>query len=228
MNDVILNVCGAKTRAGGACQRPGMPNGRCDKHGGKSLAGIASPQMTTGKYSKYLPQRMLERYHEAAEDSELIALRDDVALIDSRIADMLQRVDTGESGEIWSALLKTVHAFKEAEFKANSSSDPATQVKWKLEREQCMETITGLCQEGMADYAAWSEVKSLVEQRRKLVETEQKRLVAMNQMITNEQAMVIQARILDIIRRNVTDRTTLANISSEFSRLSLAGAGARA
>lgn len=28
--------CGAKTRAGGSCQCPSMPNGRCHKHGGAS------------------------------------------------------------------------------------------------------------------------------------------------------------------------------------------------
>jgi len=28
--------CGARTRAGGSCRQPGMPNGRCRLHGGKS------------------------------------------------------------------------------------------------------------------------------------------------------------------------------------------------
>jgi hypothetical protein len=28
--------CGAKTRAGGCCGQPAMPNGRCKLHGGKS------------------------------------------------------------------------------------------------------------------------------------------------------------------------------------------------
>ena len=28
--------CGARTRSGGACQSPAMPNGRCRMHGGKS------------------------------------------------------------------------------------------------------------------------------------------------------------------------------------------------
>jgi glucans biosynthesis protein len=28
--------CGARTRAGGSCMGPAMPNGRCRMHGGKS------------------------------------------------------------------------------------------------------------------------------------------------------------------------------------------------
>ena len=35
--------CGAKTRAGGSCQCPAMPNGRCHKHGGAST-GARTPE----------------------------------------------------------------------------------------------------------------------------------------------------------------------------------------
>ena len=51
--------CGAKTRAGTPCQRAPMPNGRCDKHGGKSLRGIASPRFKHGFYSKDFPTHVL-------------------------------------------------------------------------------------------------------------------------------------------------------------------------
>lgn len=35
--------CGARTRAGGACQAPAMPNGRCRMHGGAST-GPRTPE----------------------------------------------------------------------------------------------------------------------------------------------------------------------------------------
>ena len=44
--------CGAKTRAGTPCQRAPMMNGRCSKHGGKSLAGFASPRFKHGCYCR--------------------------------------------------------------------------------------------------------------------------------------------------------------------------------
>ena len=51
--------CGAKTRAGGACQAPAMANGRCRIHGGTStgprtaagLARLAASHTTSGAYS---------------------------------------------------------------------------------------------------------------------------------------------------------------------------------
>jgi len=34
-----MSKCGARTRSGGRCQKPGMANGRCDRHGGKTPSG---------------------------------------------------------------------------------------------------------------------------------------------------------------------------------------------
>src|SRR3954452_17185048 len=96
--------CGAKTRSGAPCRTRPMPNGRCRMHGGKSLAGAASPAFKTGRHSTYLPVRLLAGYQEAERDPELLALRDEIALIDSRLADVLSRVDSGESSRIWRSL----------------------------------------------------------------------------------------------------------------------------
>jgi hypothetical protein len=199
-----------------------MANGRCRIHGGKSLVGAAAGPYRNGRYSKYLPTRMLERYEDAATDTELIALREDVALIDARIADMLQRVDTGECGETWKALQEAVHEFDKAERGMNAASSDKTIELKRIDREEAMRTIIVLVQEGMADYAAWREIGSLIEQRRKTVETEQKRLIAMQQVITNDRAMVMMDRMLDIIERNVTDRSIRSAITSEFRAMSLA------
>lgn len=51
-------LCGARTRAGTPCERAPMPNGRCSKHGGKSLRGAASPRFKHGYYSKCLLTRI--------------------------------------------------------------------------------------------------------------------------------------------------------------------------
>ena len=46
-------LCGARTRRGTACARRPMRNGRCNLHGGKSLAWFAHPNYKHGRYSKY-------------------------------------------------------------------------------------------------------------------------------------------------------------------------------
>lgn len=63
------------------------------------------------------------------------------------------------------------------------------------------------------------QLTNLIDQRRKLVESEQKRRVAMKTMMTPESAMALVAALLDAVKRNVSDRATLAAIGTEFDRL---------
>jgi hypothetical protein len=164
---------------------------------------------------------MLDAYHERLGDERLIETAGSIALTDARLFDVLSRVDTGECGETWKSLYEAVQAFNECERKANNSPTPDKAAPYMLERNEQMDTILGLVQEGMADYAAWREVKDLIELRRKLCETEQKRLIAAQQMITNDQAMVLMASLQAIIHRNVTDRDTLSRIANEFAALAV-------
>lgn len=65
----------------------------------------------------------------------------------------------------------------------------------------------------------WREIEGLVETRRRLVDSERKRLVDMQQMITSEQAMTLVAAVVDAVKRHVSDRETLQAISTEVSQL---------
>ena len=215
--------CGAKKRDGTPCPTAAMPNGRCRMHGGKTPLGIGLPQTTTGRYSKNLPTRLMATYKDRLQDANILALNDDLALLDSRLEDVLAKVDTGETGETWAALLDAVHEFEKAERGATLTDNAEKRAEWTHDREEAMRTIIVLCQAGMADYAAWNEIKSLLEQRRKAVETETKRRVLMQQLMTAEQATLMQSAVLDIIKRNVTDRPTLAAIAADFGRLAASG-----
>ncbi len=200
--------CGAKTRKGGTCQQPAMPNGRCRLHGGMSLAGVASPTFKHGRRSKYMPVRLVEHYKEGLSDPELLNLQDEIALIDARLNDVLGRVDTGEAGAIWRRVREAYLDFNIATHDQNV-----------IEARRAMDEIGRLTEQGVDDYAAWHEAQALIDQRRKLVEAEQKRRVAMQQMITAQEALVFAAAILDTVKRNVSDTATLSAIQADVNRL---------
>jgi hypothetical protein len=204
----MIDICGAKTRSGQPCRSAPMANGRCRMHGGTSLAGLASPTLKTGRYSRYLPERLSERYQESLADGELLALREEIALTDARLADLLKRVDTGESGALWQAARGALREFQAARTRA----DVPKMTEWLLVLETTI-------QKGASDYAAWGEIATVLEQRRRLVESERKRLVEMQQVITVEKAMVLIAALTDIVKRHVTDRDTRAAISAELIQL---------
>lgn len=201
-------LCGAKTRSGTPCRRAPMPNGRCKLHGGASLSGVAAPAYRHGRYSKDIPARLAGRYGEAQTDADLLALRDDIALTDARLADVLTRVDRGETGALW----------KEAGWVLKELVDVIDE---PVARRPALTRLRTVLTRGVADWAAWDEIAKLLEQRRRLVESERKRLVEMQQTITAEQAMAMMGAVVGIIRERVKDRDILAAISADIERLTV-------
>jgi hypothetical protein len=209
--------CGAKNRNGAACHNWALPSGRCRMHGGKSLSGIASPRLSSGKYSTALPVRLAAKYEEARTDPDLLALREEVGLLDTRLLDLISRVDTGESGAIWEALQDAY-----ADLQAAQRIKDATIRGVKL--SEALGVIGELIMRGHTDYAAWNEIGQMLEARRKLVESERRRLVEMQQMVTTERAMVLLAAVVGIIKEHITDRAQLSAISNGITNLITIGA----
>ena len=134
---------------------PGMTV--CRIHGGRTPVGLAAPAFKTGRYSKYLPAGLTERYVTARTDPELLSLRDEIGLVDTRITEVLTQ-----------------------------SSDPDAP---------------------LGD--VWETLEPLIEQRRKLVESEHKRLHVLHSVITAEQLMLLLATITNVIRAHVHDAYTV-------------------
>ena len=202
-----MTPCTARSkRTGQPCQRPAM-HGKtvCYHHGGKTPRGHALPQTTHGRYSKDLPTRLAARYQASQTDPDLLNLNAEIALMDARLADLLRRVDTGESGQLWRDLKATYTAMEDAQ----RAKDFAAVARLLSE-------LGALIRHGHSDYAAWADVRTLVDQRRRLVEAERKRLTEMQQLITAEQAMMLVTRLSSAVRRHVDDPRVLAAISAEL------------
>jgi hypothetical protein len=72
---------------------------------------------------------------------------------------------------------------------------------------------------GVQDYDAWAAIQELIEQRRKLVDTERKRLITLQQTITAERATLMLGVVVDIIAKHIKDRAVLSQIAVELQRL---------
>ena len=200
--------CGAKTRAGTPCRRFAMANGRCPNHGGKSLSSAFSPTLKHGRYSKSLPIRLASQYAAAQQDAELLALREEIALTDTLLADTIGKLDEGGSRAHFQSLRKKWDEYERWD-----------RQKKDTEAKSALFEVGSLILEGLRDFTLLDDIAQLVEQRRKLSESERKRLVEMRQMVTSEQAMILVTALVDTVRRHVTDRATLAAISNDVRRL---------
>jgi len=202
--------CGAKTKSDGTpCERsPIRGRTRCRLHGGLTPVGPACKHYRVGRYSQYVPERLRERYEQAEDDAELLSLKSEIALTDARLIDLLSRVDTGESGQRWGRLTKAYEEFKLHRLARDVPKMNVTLAKIERDIEQATD-----------DRAAWAEIGELIEQRRRLSESEAKRVVALQQMITAEQAMGMIHRLIDIMTRHVPDRQVLSAIVVEIRAL---------
>lgn len=212
-----MTQCAAKNRRGDPCKQPAI-NGtsKCRYHGGASLVGVASPTFKHGRYSKHLPSRLAERYGEALSDPQLLELRDEIALVGTRQGELLERLDNGLTPAKW---FSAQAAYRDLVIAINQRD----QEEYQAAIDRLGSALDATENEG----AIWDEVIALSEQRRKLAESEQKRLVAMQQMITTEQAMALLARVTESIRKHVSDPSILAAVASDLRAIVNAGVGER-
>lgn len=202
--------CKAKNRKTGEQCRGWAVPGRnvCRYHGGNTLSGIASTNYKHGRYSRYVPARLLERYQEGLTDPDLIALNDDMALLEARLADLLSRADQGEAGSLFERLDRIWQEF----LIAQSVNDGRKMIAQ-------LNKLGAIIERGRKESETWGEVATIIELRRKVSDTERKRRVEMQNMISAEQAMALIKAISEVIRREVTDLDSLARISEEIRRL---------
>lgn len=181
--------CTAKAKSTGErCTRNAMKGTTvCYVHGGKAALknrGKGSPNYKHGRYSKHLPERMRERFNESLNDGQLLQLRDEIALIDARLEEVLSSIDGKTSEEHFKALGDTWRKL----YKAMVAKDN-TAIN-ELTRE--MNSLVG---RGSASYQSWNELSKYIAQRQKLVESERKRYVEMGQMVKLEHSMVAMDRL---------------------------------
>jgi hypothetical protein len=106
----IKKTCGAKTDRG-PCKKPPMKGRtRCDRHGGKSLAGAASPRFKHGRYSKHLPTNLIPSFQAAMADPDLLSLRAEIALTQCRIDQIIETAQGDSTGLDWESLFSLMES----------------------------------------------------------------------------------------------------------------------
>ena len=202
--------CTAKSKRSGERCRQWAMHGMtvCYMHGGASHKSIGTPRLKHGRYSKYLPKGLLPRYEEQLDDAGLLGMRDEIALLDARTSDLLARLTSGGTDNVWKMLAETWGTMTEA----MAAGEPELV-------DECLRTVGELIRSGDSDRLVWEELRDVMGQRKTLVESERQRLVQEKQVITVQQALIMVQFMLDSVRRNVSDRDALDAIAGDFARL---------
>ncbi len=209
-------ICGAHTKSGKPCMKsPINGRNRCRLHGGATPRGIASPHAKTLRYSKdTLGKALGERYETAMNDDHLLEMRDEIALLRARLSELIENVESGDTQKTWRELKKHYGAF----IRANKNRDERTAADE-------LNQVGKLINVGYNQHQSWREIIETISANRRLVESERKRLVDMQQMMTAEQAMGMLTYIVSVIKKRVYEiiggdkaQELLAAISADISQ----------
>lgn len=109
--------CAAKAKSTGKrCKNDAMPGMRvCGIHGGKTPKGEASPHFKHGKFSKYMPERLKQRFEEAEQDTQTGILQRNISIRDALLVDRLKSLDgLPDSSKAWETMRKLIDDQKKA------------------------------------------------------------------------------------------------------------------
>lgn len=200
-------ICGAKTRAGTPCQRsPLAGRTRCKLHGGASPRGVASPAFRHGRFSSVMPARLAEAYRRAEADPAGISVAEEMHLLSARQTELLEALDKAAGPAVWREATKAWRAFK----KAQAGGD----VDGMHSAVADLDAIFA----GRVDWSVWSELRETIEGRRRLAETERRRIEAAEAYVTLVEMRAYGAAINAAILESVPDAKARAIIAEAVER----------
>jgi hypothetical protein len=192
--------CGAKTRDGSSCRRPPLAGRtRCRLHGGATPAGAASPHFKHGRRSRYLrglPGEFQSAYKATQKDPDLLSLREDLALLEAHICQLLSRLSRKPAPQ--GQVLKALDRLK----RAGDGADA----------EAALEALDQLIRSGRdllrTDDALWREILAVIQVKVRVAPVEWKRLKDLRALVPVEEALTFVKALLAVARETVTDPET--------------------
>ncbi len=188
----------------------------CAYHGAGKRARPGGRPIVHGRYSKKLPTGLAETYREAMQDPEMLALKSEIALVDALIAQVIQSLPDNNAPRTWERIRQTWAKVR----RAAKDGDMTKMV-------DAMNEHGAAIRAGSDESRARQELADHLDNRRRLVESERKRMVEMQQVITAERAMILFNAIADAVLKHVSDGPTRSAIADEL-RLLIGAAGDRA
>lgn len=205
------------------------PTDKCRVHGGKNLRGISSGTYKTGRYSKYvnvLPKSVLEIYRQVENNPDYLKLKDEIELIDSRLVQLSGQIATRTSSQIFEHLTTEIQRFDQANRRLNRASniqdESVREREMNKHRQEAAEAMANLRQhirDGSREWWIWNDILNLIENRRRVVETERKLLIDMQMLIKLEDVAVLADALMASVRENVKDKDVRQRIQTDFIRL---------
>lgn len=181
----------------------------CGNHGGPvpSRNFYGTGPMTKGNGSSFPLMRLAAKYNQQTQDGVLLSNRAAIDVIDTRIKQLLDRVDVGEAPDRVKKLYKLWLEYKD--------TTPGT-TDYLIARKSLDDTFEKVYH----DYAAWGQIFEALDLRGKAVEREVNALTKIRAVMTVEDGYQLAAKMLAAVIRVIgDDPKKLKQVQYEFSRI---------
>jgi len=191
---------GRKHKIKGYCTQPagwGVPEkttGRCKLHGGMTLRGSDHPRATHLRYSKYAPDKIIEKYEAMMNDPKMLNMREEIALVRARLSELLEGTKEERSDALWDQLNDEMGKMRRARGRGDIAglTTAVTNIERVIER-------------GFNAREAWAEIGDQMDRLSRIVTLERRHIVAMKYLMTVEDVGVLFTQITQIIQVNMRD-----------------------
>lgn len=161
---------------------------------------------TNSRYGKNIRNTTLrDRYEEQMTSPDFISLRDELSLVSARLSQLLEKL---EGKGIDFATLLEYHQMIRT-YASIKDFDSVMRVS---------DQMGIVLQQGVRESEVWKEAYAVIDQRRKLVETEMKTLTSIGAMLSMEQFMILLNKLVAAINLHA-DQTTKIAIHGEIERI---------
>lgn len=207
--------CHGTTRSGTRCRQHVVEGSKYCRAHVPAIEVTYESEEEKGRYSGYAGA-LENSYQNALQDRYLLHLRDEIAILDARLKDLLKQAKEGVNSEAWKKFVTQYrilkNALKKNDFKALNA---------------ILEVMDEAMEEGRRENDLWIDIQSAMEQRRRLVETEQKYLAQSNQMIPIESAIALLSAVISSMRNSLKkyvanheiEQTIVIDAQREYERL---------
>lgn len=189
-------TCTAITHDGTRCQRNATSDGRCPWHGGKPLPG---------KWSREIPEYLRARYDTACADPQPLSLHDELALLDTRISDLLTQIQTNGPRDY---LQQLRHTFQTLE----AEQDRAKQ-------KRLLKKLRQITTQARTEQIVWDNIRALIEQRRLLIKAHHHQALLTKDLLTQHEAVRLLDALTEALHRHITDPAILTAFHTDAANI---------
>ncbi|MCK5613524.1 hypothetical protein KAR91_67260 [Candidatus Pacearchaeota archaeon] len=177
----------------------------CRKHGGASLSGVAHPNAKHLRYSKHLPKHLKGNYEAALKNPEYLSMRNELALVETRLEDLVAQLGKGNTKLLFGKLGRLVGWLKKAVVRGDTSR-----------LGELILELDELAKEGGAEVGTWKEIENVIMLKNGLVAGQARILVGMGLVITAEEQLTSVRALMEILKDELRDPNQLNRIGKRI------------